>query len=69
MNPQQCIVPWYEELDNLWHEHILDTRKYEIDCRNIFGSIIHHNPNLPKGTVNHTNHWAETKRLLKVWFK
>jgi hypothetical protein len=67
-NPDKCIVPWNDELDNLWHEHILDTRKYAADCNLIYGKIIHHNPNLPQGTPAHTNHWQETKRLLKTSF-
>ena len=68
INPDKCIVPWHDEMDNLWHEHILDTRKYIKDCELIHGKIIHHNPNLPRGTLNHTNHWEETKRLLKISF-
>lgn len=68
-NPKKCIVPWMDDLDDLWHEHILDTRKYAKDCQLIHGEFIHHNPNLPQGTTDHTNHWEETKRLLKISFR
>lgn len=32
------------EIDEFWHNHILDTKKYCEDCQNIFGRYIHHNP-------------------------
>ncbi len=31
-------------IDEFWHNHILDTRKYMEDCNNIFGYYIHHFP-------------------------
>lgn len=31
-------------LDNYWHNHILDTRKYAEDCDQIFGFFLHHYP-------------------------
>lgn len=68
------IVPWgnvkgFCPLDELWHEHILDTHKYARDCQNIFGKFIHHDPNLPVGTRDHTDHWAMTKKIYKAVFK
>ncbi len=33
-----------KELDNYWHTHILDTQKYSIDTKEIFGRFIHHDP-------------------------
>lgn len=68
------IVPWGDikgwcPLDEMWHEHILDTRKYANDCDKINGKLIHHDPNLPSGTPDHTNHWEETKRVYRETFK
>lgn len=37
------IVP-SEEIDEFWHNHILDTRKYHKDCMKIFGAYQHHYP-------------------------
>jgi hypothetical protein len=37
------IVP-SQMVDEVWHCHILDTRKYEADCKNIFGHFLHHYP-------------------------
>lgn len=31
-------------LDDYWHQHILDTRKYADDCQKIFGYFLHHYP-------------------------
>ncbi len=31
-------------LDEYWHQHILDTRKYAADCETIFGEFLHHYP-------------------------
>lgn len=31
-------------LDDYWHAHILDTRKYAADCELIFGFFLHHYP-------------------------
>lgn len=32
------------QIDDFWHQHILDTRAYARDCEVIFGRFIHHNP-------------------------
>ncbi|CAN5672321.1 hypothetical protein BH10BDE1_BH10BDE1_16530 [soil metagenome] len=41
--PNEIIVP-PREVDDLWHLHILDTRKYIADCDFIFGAYLHHYP-------------------------
>jgi hypothetical protein len=33
-----------EAIDNFWHQHILDTRKYAEDCELAFGEFLHHFP-------------------------
>ncbi len=53
-NPEKTIVPWTQDLDDFWHEHILDTGKYRQDCLDLFGRFIDHNPHLPQGTPEHT---------------
>ena len=35
-------------LDDYWHYHILDTRKYAQDCERLFGSLLHHYPYFEK---------------------
>jgi len=41
--PSKCV-------DEFWHAHILDTRKYMDDCQMIFGHYRHHNPYFGFGT-------------------
>ena len=38
------VIPPSTEIDEIWHHHILDTRKYHNDCSNIFGYYFHHYP-------------------------
>lgn len=42
---QYDYLPPSEEIDEFWHEHILDTQKYHTDCQVIFGKYLHHIPN------------------------
>jgi len=64
-NPGETIVPWSQDLDDFWHEHIIDTRKYHDDCMAVFGKIIHHDPHLPKGTVKHSEASKKTQQLYR----
>lgn len=41
--PEETIVP-SEDVDEVWHNHILDTNKYQKDCQNLFGEFLHHYP-------------------------
>lgn len=43
--PAEPIVP-SEEVDEMWHAHILDTGKYAADCQAVFGYFLHHFPYL-----------------------
>ncbi len=41
--PELAIAPSVK-LDEYWHMHILDTKKYMEDCQLIFGHYLHHYP-------------------------
>lgn len=41
--PAKNIVPT-KLVDKMWHYHILDTRKYEEDCKKFLGRFLHHFP-------------------------
>lgn len=45
LHPDGMYVPTHD-IDEMWHSHILDTRKYMEDCRDIFGYYLHHYPYL-----------------------
>src|SRR3990167_7197635 len=40
---QYPLVPTID-IDEFWHMHILDTKKYMADCEAIFGRYLHHYP-------------------------
>jgi hypothetical protein len=42
--PDQGPLPPSEDIDEVWHNHILDTEKYHQDCNAIFGRYLHHYP-------------------------
>ena len=37
------LVP-SNDVDEVWHQHILTTKKYQKDCERLVGTFIHHNP-------------------------
>ena len=41
--PNSQLVP-NQQIDRVWHYHILDTMKYAEDCEMLFGKFIHHFP-------------------------
>lgn len=41
--PKVNLVPT-EDIDLVWHTHILDTENYAADCENLFGRFLHHKP-------------------------
>lgn len=42
-NPDEKLSPT-KNADEIWHEHILHTKKYSEDCESLIGRMIHHNP-------------------------
>jgi hypothetical protein len=41
--PNRPLVP-SQDIDRVWHHHILDTMKYSEDCQMLFGYFLHHFP-------------------------
>ena len=46
LKPSQTFTPWDGDLDLFWHEHILHTQQYAIDCKQLFNHFIHHDPSI-----------------------
>ena len=42
-NPDVGMSPT-KSMDEVWHFHILDTKKYAEDCDRMFGTFLHHTP-------------------------
>jgi len=69
--PKRKLVPT-QEIDRVWHHHILDTMKYAEDCEMLFGRFIHHFPYFGKrGEVDKNNLYiafSETQKLFQQHF-
>jgi len=68
MKPGFMLVPWpnaegQDDLDQFWHQHILDTAKYAADCNRLFGRMIHHNPHVVRGSGQESEAVEKTQRL------
>lgn len=66
--PRFMLIPWRNEegqddLDQFWHQHILDTAKYAADCKALFGRLIHHNPHVVRGSGDERDAAEKTQRL------
>ncbi len=66
--PGFMLIPWpneegQDDLDQFWHQHILDTAKYAADCNALFGRMIHHNPHVPRGSEDERDATEKTQRL------
>jgi hypothetical protein len=70
MYPDKMIVPT-KDIDDYWHHHILDTKKYMNDCMNCFNSFFHHYPYLgTKGDeLELYQLFDETDKLFSKHFK
>ncbi len=67
--PELATAPSIK-LDEYWHMHILDTRKYMEDCQLIFGEYLHHYPyfGLEGDSDDLSKGFELTKKLFKNHF-
>lgn len=42
--PSEPLASISKSADYIWHQHILDTRKYATDCQQIAGMFLNHTP-------------------------
>lgn len=62
------LPPISHEMDELWHTHILDTKKYAKDCEYVFGKFIHHFPYSGMlGEEDEKRHITNKKRAEKLY--
>ena len=64
--PELSLVPTMK-LDEYWHMHILDTKKYMEDCQLVFGSYKHHYPYF--GTEANSDYVDECFEITKKLFR
>ncbi len=68
--PDRPLVPT-QEIDRVWHTHILHTRQYRQDCQTLFGCYLDHEPCLdPEQRFNplHLSLFEQTKILFERHF-
>ncbi|MBD2121481.1 glycine-rich domain-containing protein-like [Trichocoleus sp. FACHB-262] len=66
--PRLQLVPT-QEIDQVWHQHILDTHKYAEDCQHLFGRFIHHFPYLGTRGEADQQDWQRAYALTQVLFR
>jgi hypothetical protein len=69
LHPGVDLVP-SQLLDEFWHQHIIDTRKYAEDCERLFGGLLHHDPYFGiNGEEDRANHAVATERTRRLWLE
>lgn len=70
-NPNFPMVP-STFVDEFWHYHILDTQKYQEDCKDTFGYFLHHFPYFgmrgEQDAQNLKSAWMESCALYEARF-
>ena len=65
-----AATPGSRDVDEVWHTHILFTRKYAEDCNNLFGYFLHHQPTEEStGRNDESSSYANTLKLYRTTFK
>lgn len=71
LHPNEDLVPNHV-MDEVWHFHILDTRKYHEDTKRLFGHYLHHYPYFgmdgPAAQTTLARTFAKTKTLYRQAF-
>lgn len=65
--PRLQLVP-ADDIDQVWHAHILDTQKYAADCQQLFGCFIHHFPYLGTRGESDRQNWQSAYQLTQQLF-
>lgn len=50
------------DIDEVWHYHIMDTRRYVEDCKILFGGFLHHYPFYGMLGEDNKNDWLENQK-------
>ena len=58
-------MPPPPDVDEIWHSHILDTRRYSADCALIFGTFHHHYPYFGRDNDEVPVDWAQIRQAFE----
>jgi hypothetical protein len=57
-----------KDVDEFWHTHILQTRKYREDCQKTFGNFLDHEPHVGRVTAeDHEKRTAQAQRTQSLY--
>jgi hypothetical protein len=65
-NPEAVLVP-SEDIDEVWHTHVLNTARYQADCERIFGRFQHHSPTFGESEEVQEEHMKGRDETLKLF--
>lgn len=66
--PERPLAAVSKAADRLWHQHIIDTRKYAEDCDRILGRFMNHTPIYGTPSEIENNAYQETLQLYEEEF-
>ena len=60
-----------KDIDEMWHAHILHTRKYVAFCKDVFGCYLHHNPHAREVSDKNERKrmFLKTKSMIEIKLK
>lgn len=61
-------LPPSQDIDEVWHAHILHSKEYTDFCKLVFGDYLHHNPGQEDGEYFQKNFETQTQELYKKEF-
>lgn len=64
--PEAALVP-SEDIDEVWHTHVLNTARYQADCEAIFGRFQHHFPTFGESEEVQEEHMKGRDETLKLF--
>src|SRR5687768_13476968 len=64
--PEAFLVP-SEDIDEVWHVHVLNTSRYQADCETIFGRFQHHSPSFGESEEVQAEHRKDRDETLKLF--
>lgn len=65
-NPEAVLVP-SEDIDDIWHTHVLNTARYQTDCETIFGCFQHHSPTFGASEEVQDEHMTDRDETLQLF--
>lgn len=61
-------LPPSQDIDEVWHAHILHSKEYTDFCKLVFGDYLHHNPGQEEGEYFQKKFETQTQELYKKEF-